>query len=179
MDVEGRLNHNRPGSGLGKRRKSNEINRDRMVCFGCSFILVNTFIELVRMIIKIAKKATMERREAVSERFLSEAMGFEKNGLHKQAAICFERAVPLVDDVEGKALILYYSFLNYERANDYRNARTAIAEASRNYSVAGEEEAAQKCLEELGSLPNDAKVSLRINKGIRSVLRGCFTDNLF
>jgi propanediol dehydratase small subunit len=127
--------------------------------------------------IKTMESAVAARRKDVAANFASKAISLEKDGKHKQAAISFNRAAILTDEIEEQALILYSSFRCYKAAMDYGNARQAITAAAEKYKAAEEEPAADICMYELGKL-SDTKSSLRVNKGLRSVLSGCFSDKI-
>lgn len=132
------------------------------------------------MIINFVRKSVSARRKEVSDKFISEAIDLEKEDKYKRAAICYEQAALLIDSYEDRALVLYSSFVCYKMARDYRKAKIMVLSAAEMYKTAKQEEAADVCIFELDSLSclNNTP-SLRVNKGIKSVLRGCFMDSLF
>lgn len=128
------------------------------------------------------RKSVSARRKVVSTKFISEAIDLEKEEKYKRAAIRFEQASPLIDSLEERAFILHSSFTCYKMAHDYSKAKIVISCAIELYRAAGEQDAANICIFELDRLTDEIRIlrhSLRVNKGIKSVLRGCFMDSLF
>lgn len=125
---------------------------------------------------KLLEKAVAARRKDVAAKFVTEAINLERKSKHKPAAIRFEYAVPLIDDTEEQAFILYSSFVCYKLAGDYRKAHRIISSAAYKYRSIGESEAADTCEFERDRLHDDVKPVLRFRKGVQTALRGCFAD---
>lgn len=122
-------------------------------------------------------RVVKKRRGAVASKFISEALDLEREGKHKPAAIRFENAVPLIDDTEEKAFILYSAFVCYKLALDHAKACQIITRAAKKYRDIGQNEAADTCEFERDRMLNEPeKPALRIRKGVQAALRDCFSD---